>query len=133
MCIKTVKCSLIKADEPTVNGRIYPREVLEKAIEEYNKKENNFGEFFDEWKQGGYQDQGKINLSQVSHYIINSWIDDCGYISCKIKLLDTPLGKILQETWSNKTEPFPCFMAITDKNVITEINDTVMHMWNNNL
>jgi hypothetical protein len=28
----------IKADEPTANGRVYPKEVLQKAVEEFNEK-----------------------------------------------------------------------------------------------
>jgi hypothetical protein len=34
---KFAMCTVIEADRPTINGRIYPREVLEKAIEDYNK------------------------------------------------------------------------------------------------
>jgi hypothetical protein len=34
---KFIMCTVIEADKPTINGRIYPRAVLERAVEDYNK------------------------------------------------------------------------------------------------
>lgn len=39
---KFVTCTVIEADKPTINGRIYPRAVLEKAVEEYNRLGTSF-------------------------------------------------------------------------------------------
>jgi hypothetical protein len=36
-------CKEIIADEPTINHRIYSKEVLQKAIDEYNAKDYKFG------------------------------------------------------------------------------------------
>lgn len=85
---------LTKRDESkNQNGRIYPREVLEREIEKY--KQN----FVSQNRATGELDHPEasvINLKNVSHNIIDCWWDGDNLIG-KIKVLTTPSGNILKE------------------------------------
>lgn len=80
---------MFKVDEPTVNGRIYPREVVEAAINEYMSDTTRLGEL-------DHPDNITINFDRVSHKILDTYIDDDGNWMAHIDVLDTPLGQALQ-------------------------------------
>lgn len=125
--VKIIKCSLIQADHSTANERIYPKEILEKAIKEYNnQRETNLGIIFDRNKN-----LDAIDLTEVSHEVLHIWLDDDNFINCKIKILDTmPYGKILKEMWSENIEIFPVFRVILDEGgeQIKEIYNMDIHV-----
>jgi hypothetical protein len=80
-----------KADTVNGNGRVYPYDVLKKEVQNYQKivKENRaLGEL-------DHPDDSVINLRNASHMITKIWMDNNDVMG-KIKVLDTPSGKILR-------------------------------------
>lgn len=74
------------------NGRMYPREIMEKEVNRYNKeyitKNRAFGEL-------GHPDSPTINLDRVSHMIKSLKLDGDNWVG-RAKVMDTPYGKIVK-------------------------------------
>jgi len=81
-----------KADTKNQNKRIYPRDILDREIENYQKavRENRaVGEL-------DHPETSSVSLKNVSHIIREMWWDGsdvCG----KVEVLPTPQGKILEQ------------------------------------
>lgn len=82
----------MQAEMKNRNGRIYPKSVMQKAVDKYVKEQVKTGRAVGELNHP----QGPtINLDKVSHLITElSW--DGNNILGKAKILDTPMGKIAQ-------------------------------------
>jgi hypothetical protein len=82
----------MQSEKQNRNGRVYPRHILAKEVDRYNKeyvaKNRAFGEL-------GHPDSPAINLDRVSHMITNLSADGNNFIG-KAKILDTPNGKIVK-------------------------------------
>ena len=82
---------LQKANVLNQNGRVYPKEILEREVRNYQKfiKENRaLGEC-------DHPDSSVVNLKNASHIVREAYMDgDICY--GVVELLDTPSGKILQ-------------------------------------
>jgi hypothetical protein len=81
-----------KADHVNGNGRVYPHKVLMKEIKNYSKlvKERRaLGEL-------DHPEDSVINLRNASHLVTDIWMEGKD-VKGKIKVLDTPSGKVLQE------------------------------------
>ena len=81
-----------KSDTVNGNGRIYPHSVLMKEVENYGKlvKERRaLGEL-------DHPEDSVINLKNASHLVTDIWWQDKSVMG-KVKVLDTPSGKVLQE------------------------------------
>ena len=81
-----------KADAINGNGRIYPHRVLMKEVENYGKLVNDrraLGEL-------DHPEDSVINLKNASHLVTKIWWQDKDVMG-KVKVLDTPSGKVLQE------------------------------------
>jgi hypothetical protein len=74
------------------NGRVYPRKVLEKEIANYQKiiRDNRATGELD------HPEDSVINLKNVSHIVVECWWKDNDVMG-KIKVLDTPSGRILKD------------------------------------
>ena len=74
------------------NGRIYPRKVLEKEIKNYQNvvRDNRATGELD------HPEDSVINLKNVSHIIVECWWQGEDVMG-KIKVLDTPSGRILKD------------------------------------
>jgi hypothetical protein len=86
-----MKGILQKANTLNQNGRIYPQEILEREVRNYQKfiKENRaLGEC-------DHPDSSVVELKNASHIIREAYMDD-GVCYGTVELLDTPSGKILQ-------------------------------------
>ena len=74
------------------NGRIYPKEILVKEVNRYNKefinKKRAFGEL-------GHPDGPTVNLERVSHMITKLYPDGNNFIG-EAKIMNTPYGKIVK-------------------------------------
>lgn len=86
-----MKGILQKADTLNQNGRIYPQEILEREVRNYQKfiKENRaLGEC-------DHPDTSVVELKNASHIVREAYMEGktCYGI---VELLDTPSGKILQ-------------------------------------
>ena len=82
----------MQADVKNRNGRIYPMEVLEKQVSDYNKKfikeKRAFGEL-------GHPEGPTVNLERVSHMITRLEPDGKNFIG-EAKIMNTPMGKIVK-------------------------------------
>ena len=74
------------------NGRIYPKNVIEREVSRYNKefvsKNRAFGEL-------GHPDGPTVNLERVSHMIKDLSMEGNNVMG-KAKIMDTPYGKIVK-------------------------------------
>ena len=82
----------MQSDTKNRNGRIYPREILQKEAVRYSKefidKKRAFGEL-------GHPDGPTVNLERVSHMI--EQLEEVGQnFMGRAKILDTPYGKIVK-------------------------------------
>lgn len=86
-----MKGILQKSDTLNQNGRIYPRNILEREVRNYQKfiiENRALGEL-------DHPDSSVVNLKNVSHIVREAHIEgDVVYGS--VEILDTPSGKILQ-------------------------------------
>jgi|TARA_R110000787_G_scaffold76600_1_gene168742 hypothetical protein len=81
-----------KADTQNGNGRVYPMEVLTREVKNYSKlvKERRaLGEL-------DHPEDSVINLTKASHMVTDIWMEGKD-VKGKIKVLNTPSGKVLQE------------------------------------
>ena len=87
-----VKGVVQRAEAKNQNGRIYPKEILEREIENYKTgpiAENRaLGEL-------DHPDSSVINLQNVSHNIKKLWWDGDDVMG-EVEILSTPAGNILK-------------------------------------
>jgi Prohead core protein serine protease len=86
-----MKGILQKADTLNQNGRIYPIEILQREIRNYQKfivENRALGEL-------DHPDSSVVNLKNVSHIVREAYLDG-GVVYGSVEILDTPSGKILQ-------------------------------------
>ena len=86
-----MKGILQKADTLNQNGRIYPLDVLQREVRNYQKfivENRALGEL-------DHPDSSVVNLKNVSHIIKEAYLEG-GVVYGMVELLDTPSGKILQ-------------------------------------
>ena len=85
-----------KADTPNGNGRVYPYKVLQREVQNYQKlvKERRaLGEL-------DHPEDSVINLKNASHMVTDIWLDGQSVMG-KVKVLNTPSGRILQDLVSS--------------------------------
>ena len=93
----TVKGVIQRAEAKNQNGRIYPREILEREINKYIdgpvKEKRALGEL-------DHPESSVINLQNVSHNVtkIKMMGDD---VYGEVEILPTPAGKILQALFAS--------------------------------
>ncbi len=86
-----LKSILQRADALNQNGRIYPRDILEREMRNYQK-------FINENRALGeldHPDSSVIELKNVSHCIRETWWEG-DTVWGRLEVLNTPSGKILQ-------------------------------------
>ena len=74
------------------NGRVYPREILVREVNRYNKEFVNKNRAFGEL---GHPDGPTVNLERVSHMVKSLKEDGDNFIG-EAKIMDTPYGKIVK-------------------------------------
>jgi hypothetical protein len=88
-----VRGKLQEAEVKNGNGRVYPRDILEKQIEKYIdgpvKSNTAMGEL-------DHPESSIVNLNNVSHNITKVWWEGNNVMG-ELVLLNTPAGKIAQE------------------------------------
>lgn len=79
-----------RADAKNQNGRVYPRQILEREIQKYIDgpvaEKRAFGEL-------DHPESQIINLKNVSHNILEIWWDGDD-VKARLEVLDTPSGNI---------------------------------------
>ena len=82
----------MQSEQKNKNGRIYPKEVLQKEVNRYVKEyvepKRAFGEL-------GHPDGPTVNLDRVSH-MITELVEDGKNFLGRAKILDTPNGQIVK-------------------------------------
>lgn len=81
-----------KADTLNQNGRIYPRDILEREVNNYQKLilENRASGELD------HPDSSVISLKNVSHKFLKVWMEN-NIVYGRLQVCTTPSGKILQD------------------------------------
>lgn len=107
------------------NGRVYPREIMEKEVNRYMKEQvatkRAYGEL-------GHPDGPNINLDRVSHMITSLREDGDNWIG-KAKILDTPMGNIaasLIREGAGLGVSSRGLGSLKEKNGINEVQDDFM-------
>jgi hypothetical protein len=80
-----------KADQENGNGRVYPRRILEREVDNYQKlveERRALGEL-------DHPDDSVINLKNTSHMVTKIFWEGNNVMG-KVKVLDTPSGNILK-------------------------------------
>ena len=81
-----IKGIFLQSDIKNRNGRVYPKEIMIKEVNRYNKefveKKRAFGEL-------GHPDGPTVNLERVSHMITNLQQDGSNYVG-EAKIMNTP-------------------------------------------
>jgi len=87
-----------KADTINSNGRLYPRNILEREVERINQKiskgETIYGQAF-------HPEDGFGKTTDISHEWKKVWMEDDGVCKGIISLLDTDKGKDIKAILSN--------------------------------
>lgn len=86
-----IKGIFMQADIKNRNGRIYPMDILQKEVAQYNR---NFTEQKRAFGELGHPDGPTVNLERVSHMITALYKDGKNFIG-EAKIMDTPMGKIV--------------------------------------
>lgn len=107
------------------NGRVYPREIMEKEVHRYMKEQvatkRAYGEL-------GHPDGPNINLDRVSHMITSLKEDGDNWIG-KAKILDTPMGNIassLIKEGAGLGVSSRGLGSLEEKNGVNEVQDDFM-------
>lgn len=115
----------LQANITNRNGRMYPKEIMEKEVARYTKenieKKRAYGEL-------GHPDGPTINLDRVSHMIVGLKEDGDNFIG-KAKILDTPMGRIVRELideGANLGVSSRGLGSLKEKNGINEVQDDFM-------
>jgi len=82
----------MQSEQKNRNGRVYPKHVLVREVQRYNKNyiqpKRAYGEL-------GHPDNPTINLDRVSHIMTELYEDGNNFVG-KAKILDTPNGRIVK-------------------------------------
>ncbi len=84
---------LQRAGAKNQNGRVYPKHILERECQRYQK------EYIDQHRALGELDHPEssiVNLNNVSHNILKIWWNGDDLLGA-VQILETPSGKILKE------------------------------------
>ena len=84
---------LQRAGAKNQNGRVYPRNILERECQRYQQ------EYIDQHRALGELDHPEssvVNLNNVSHNVLKIWWKGDDLLGA-VQILDTPSGKILKE------------------------------------
>ena len=100
------------------NGRVYPKNIMEKEVGRYRKefieKDRAFGEL-------GHPEGPTINLDRVSHLITSLEEDGDNYIG-RAKILSTPNGQIVRSLISDGAK-----LGVSSRGLGFAVNQKVMH------
>ena len=88
----SIKGIFMQSDVKNRNGRIYPKEILQKEVARYNREFINKSRAFGEL---GHPDGPTVNLERVSHMIKALYPEGNNFIG-EARVLDTPYGKIVK-------------------------------------
>ena len=83
---------MLQTEVKNKNGRIYPKEVMQKEVKRYNKEYVDQNRAYGEL---GHPEGPTINLERTSHLITSLKEDGNNFVG-KAKVLSTPMGEIVK-------------------------------------
>ena len=121
-------------DQPNINGVIYDRKAMEKAIADYQTKIDE-GKALGELAIGVGDETGlSVNFERVSHMITGVRIEGNNVVG-DIKVLDTPMGNILKQLMEFHGSGFRLGVrgigTVNDQNVCTDFEIVSVDILNN--
>jgi len=87
-----IKGIFLQSEVKNRNGRVYPKDVLEREVMRYNREFINKNRAFGEL---GHPDGPTVNLERVSHMVKKLYPEGNNFIG-EAKIMDTPYGKIVK-------------------------------------
>ena len=87
-----IKGIFLQSDIKNRNGRVYPKDILEREVSRYNREFINKNRAFGEL---GHPDGPVVNLERVSHMVKKLYPDGKNFIG-EAKVMHTPYGKIVK-------------------------------------
>jgi hypothetical protein len=115
----------LQSDLKNKNGRIYPREIMQREVQRYVdenvKTKRAYGEL-------GHPEGPTVNLDRVSHMITDLREDGNNWIG-KAKIMDTPMGRIVKELISEGAQlgvSSRGLGSLKERNGINEVQDDFM-------
>lgn len=115
-----LKCTLVKAGEPTINGRVYSEEALQKAVDCFKEREQPM---FGELAPNNYGTE--VSLENASHEVLNIELGSDGFLEAEISPLDTDNGHIIQDMGENNLQISPRFIGEVDQNNMVDVQGLV--------
>ena len=108
---------LVVIDKPSpISGRLFCKETIDQLVEDVNSKDLKvLGEL-------DVSQNGAINTKRVSHMINELYIEN-DMLMAKIKVLETPMGEILQQLLDVGVEVDLCMRGVgtlSEDNEVTE-------------
>ena len=88
----TIQGIFAQTNKKNRNGRIYPREIMEQAVDKYDKEQIKTKRAVGELN---HPEGPTVNLDKVSHLITNLEFKGDDIVG-KARILDTPNGKIVK-------------------------------------
>ena len=103
----------IIADQPTANLNIYPKEVLEAAIKQFNMRAAK------KPIRGGVIDPLNIDMiGEETHETTKLFLNESGMLCAEVEILDTDAGCRLNDSFKNNTSivarPIMCVPSYVD-------------------
>ena len=87
-----IECVFAQADKKNRNGRVYPKPILEKAVNKYVKEQVKTHRAVGELN---HPEGPTVNLDKVSHLITDLKFEGTNVVG-KAQVLPTPMGKIVE-------------------------------------
>ncbi len=92
--------TILKADVPNANGRIYPRATVEQMVKQCKANQNRiFGTI-------GMPEGNTLDIAEISHSVNNLRITEDGDLVGDVMVLDTPKGEVMKELLTQRTYDF---------------------------
>ncbi len=115
----------LQSDLKNKNGRIYPKEIMQREVNRYVEESVNTKRAYGEL---GHPDGPTVNLDRVSHMIVSLKEDGNNWIG-KAKVMDTPMGRIVKELISEGAQlgvSSRGLGSLKEKGGINEVQDDFM-------
>ena len=90
---------ILKCDTPmSITGNVYQSDEVKRAIKEWMAGSERLGVL-------GSPTNLMTDLDNVSHKVIDTWVDDDGWWCAEIETLATPRGKTLEDILESGIKP----------------------------
>lgn len=117
-----IKCKIFECGEPNKNGMVYPKNVVEDFVKDYNERiiqKEGFG--LGELRHDGNYINQYVQLTNVSHRFDKLYLDNNELIF-EGDVLETPMGKIAKQIGIERLVPAIIGSGEVHNKVVTKFN-----------